>query len=264
MGSVGKRHVVAVLVGFGGLFAGCAVRSTPVASKSTTTVASSTSTRPASTTIAAAPRASTTTAKPRPPTPPPDGIPKPDPRLTPGATFPVTAAQVCVSGYSSSVRSVSDAENKAVYAEYGIASHAPYSYEVDHLISLELGGSNDIRNLWPEAYAGVGGAHAKDAIENELHAQVCSGGISLATAQAEIVRWWTLPGAESSSGGSTPATAPRLSPPTSAHRPYVYPGAFCSPLAATGYTVAGTRMVCSDHSATGTPYKGGTLHWRAA
>jgi hypothetical protein len=109
---------------------------------------------------------------------------------------------VCVAGYSTSVRSVSDAEKKAVFVEYGITSHAPYSYEVDHLISLELGGSNDIRNLWPEPYAGTGGAHAKDAIENELHAQVCSLRISLATAQGEIVRWWTLPGASSSPTGT--------------------------------------------------------------
>jgi len=82
----------------------------------------------------------------------------------------------------------------ALVAEYGIASHAPYSYEVDHLISLELGGSNAIRNLWPEPYAGAGGARAKDVIENRLHALVCAGRISLATAQKEIVRWWTLPG----------------------------------------------------------------------
>jgi hypothetical protein len=102
---------------------------------------------------------------------------------------------VCVPNYSKSVRSVPDSEKRAVFAEYGITSHAPYSYEVDHLISLELGGSNDIRNLWPEPYAGSGGARAKDVIENRLHAQVCSGKISLATAQAEIVHWWTLPGA---------------------------------------------------------------------
>ena len=54
--------------------------------------------------------------------------------------------------YAHSVRNVSAATKRAVYAEYGIASHQPGKYEVDHLISLELGGSNDIRNLWPESY----------------------------------------------------------------------------------------------------------------
>lgn len=175
MGSVGKGRTVSVLVACAVLLAGCAVSSTPIAS---------------------GPSVATTTTRRATPTPTTrtDGIPKPNPPLTPGATFRVTAAQVCVVGYSASVRAVPDSEKRAVFAEYGIASHAPYSYEVDHLISLELGGSNDIRNLWPEPYAGKGGARSKDVIENRLHAQVCSGRISLATAQREIVRWWTLPG----------------------------------------------------------------------
>jgi hypothetical protein len=262
MGSVGKRYTFAALLASAVLLAGCAAPSTSVASKqSTTTTRSSITTRPAS--ITTTRRASPPT-RPRPPITPSDGIPKPDPRLSPGAKFPVTAAQVCVSGYSTSVRSVSQSEKNAVFAEYGIASHAPYSYEVDHLISLELGGSNDIRNLWPEPYAGSGGAHAKDAIENELHAQVCSPAISLATAQAEIVRWWTLPGASQSPAGTAPATTPATSPPTNAPVSYVHPGAFCSPLGATGYTIAGTRMVCSDHSASGTPYANGAKRWRSA
>ena len=163
--------------------AGCKVASTPSATPSSSAAASV----GASSTTTPGLRTTLPTAA--------GGIPKPNPRLSPGTTFPVTAAQVCVPNYSKSVRSVPDAEKRAVFAEYGIASHAPYSYEVDHLISLELGGSNDIRNLWPEPYAGRGGARAKDVIENRLHAQVCSRQISLATAQAEIVHWWTLPGA---------------------------------------------------------------------
>jgi len=55
---------------------------------------------------------------------------------------------------------------RAVYGEYGIATHRPYQYEVDHLISLELGGSNAIANLWPEAALPKPGFHQKDAVEN--------------------------------------------------------------------------------------------------
>jgi len=40
-----------------------------------------------------------------------------------------------------------------VYAEYGIVERSPGEYEVDHDVPLELGGSNDIANLWPEAAA---------------------------------------------------------------------------------------------------------------
>jgi hypothetical protein len=73
----------------------------------------------------------------------------PNPALTPGAVLTTSAARVCVSGYSSSVRDVPDSEKEAVYARYGIP-HVPYQHEVDHLVSLEVGGSNAITNLWPE------------------------------------------------------------------------------------------------------------------
>src|SRR6185369_4320543 len=59
---------------------------------------------------------------------------------TPGAILPVTKEQICVSGYSASVRNVPESEKKAVYEEYGVISHTTGEYEVDHLISLELGG----------------------------------------------------------------------------------------------------------------------------
>jgi hypothetical protein len=78
-----------------------------------------------------------------------------------------------------------------VYAEYGIAIHQPKEYEVDHLISLELGGSNDISNLWPQSYVtSPWNAHVKDKLENKLHALVCSGQLDLKTAQQEISHDW--------------------------------------------------------------------------
>jgi hypothetical protein len=97
---------------------------------------------------------------------------------------------VCVPGYSSSVRDVPTSEKNQVYAEYGITSHSTGQYEVDHLVSLELGGSNDISNLWPEAAEPQPGFHQKDAVENYLHAQVCSGAMSLAAAQQLIATDW--------------------------------------------------------------------------
>jgi hypothetical protein len=115
----------------------------------------------------------------------------PDPDCTPGAIFPdVTAAQVCVSGYSSGVRNVTETEKNQDYAEYGIASHTTGEYEVDHFVSLELGGSNDISNLFPEAANPAPGFHEKDKVENYLHEQVCSGAITLQEAQREIATDW--------------------------------------------------------------------------
>src|SRR5436305_1905025 len=99
----------------------------------------------------------------------------PDPKLTPGDTLDVTAADICTPGYSKKVRNVPQEVKRQAYAEYGIASHQPGEFEVDHLISLELGGSNSLRNLWPQSYrTQPWNAHVKDAIENELHREVCS------------------------------------------------------------------------------------------
>ena len=111
--------------------------------------------------------------------------------MTPGATLPVTTGDICVSGYTKKVRNVPASLKKQVYAEYGIASHRPGEYEVDHLISLELGGSNSLKNLWPQSYkTQPWNAHVKDKLENELHDEACSGKIDLATAQHEIATDW--------------------------------------------------------------------------
>lgn len=123
-----------------------------------------------------------------------NGYPHPNPILTPGAAIPgVTAAQVCKPGYAKSVRNVSSATKREIFTRYGTVD-TPGTYEVDHLISLELGGSNDVGNLWPEPYTGTHGAHAKDAVENRLHGEVCSGKLPLAEAQKDIATsWWTAP-----------------------------------------------------------------------
>ncbi|MEO6890838.1 MAG: HNH endonuclease signature motif containing protein [Ktedonobacteraceae bacterium] len=114
-----------------------------------------------------------------------------DSACTPGAIFPqATKDAICQSGYSRSVRNVPTSEKDQVYAEYGIYSHAAGEYEVDHLVSLELGGSNDISNLWPELASPQPGFHQKDQVENYLHAQVCSGAIPLKEAQIEIATNW--------------------------------------------------------------------------
>lgn len=119
-----------------------------------------------------------------------DTLIRPDPRLTPGAVLPVTAEQVCQLGYAKSVRHVDGKTKARVYREYGIDRNAGF-YEIDHLISLSLGGSNDIRNLWPESYDTTPwNAEAKDTLEDRLHKLVCDGTISLAEAQHAIASDW--------------------------------------------------------------------------
>ncbi|MDR3642463.1 MAG: hypothetical protein P4L74_02430 [Candidatus Doudnabacteria bacterium] len=115
----------------------------------------------------------------------------PDSSCTPGAIIATaTKDQICSSGYSKSTRDVSESTKNQVYAEYGITAHAAGQYEVDHYISLELGGSNDIANLWPEAAEPKPGFHEKDEVENFLHDKLCSGQISLPEAQELISNQW--------------------------------------------------------------------------
>src|ERR1700730_18029617 len=115
----------------------------------------------------------------------------PDPKLTPGDTFDVTAQDVCTPGYARKVRNVPVEMKRQVYREYGITSHGPGDYEVDHLISLELGGSNSIKNLWPESHrTSPWNAKVKDRLEDKLHELVCIGRLDLKTAQKAIASNW--------------------------------------------------------------------------
>lgn len=116
----------------------------------------------------------------------------PDPQLTPGVIEPnATTEEICVKGYAGTVRHVTEKTHEEVFREYGLPYPEPRgTYEVDHLIPLELGGSNDIKNLWPEPSDPHPGFHQKDEVENYLHDEVCSGKVSLEEAQREIRNDW--------------------------------------------------------------------------
>ena len=114
----------------------------------------------------------------------------PDPALTPGVTLPVTLQTICVKGYTKTARNVSEATKRAVFREYKVDPKSSH-FEIDHLISLELGGSNDIKNLWPQSYDTKPlNAHIKDALEDHLHSLVCSAKVPLAQAQHDISTDW--------------------------------------------------------------------------
>jgi len=125
----------------------------------------------------------------------------PNAAVTPGAVNPaVTQANIrntiCVSGFTSTIRPPSSYTTalKIKQLQQGYVVNGDYNtgdYEEDHLISLELGGHpTDPRNLWPEPYPGSAGARVKDTLENRLHDLVCSGAITLKTAQKAIATNW--------------------------------------------------------------------------
>jgi anti-sigma factor RsiW len=114
----------------------------------------------------------------------------PEPSLTPGAIATVSREQVCTSARPKN-RSVPAALQHAVFEEYGIPRAEPRAYEVDYLITPALGGSDDIRNLWPQSYsAAVWNARVKDALEDRLHDLVCDGSLDLVAAQHDISSDW--------------------------------------------------------------------------
>jgi hypothetical protein len=142
----------------------------------------------------------------------------PDLNCTPGALNPaVTQATIrntiCRTGYSSSIRpstTVTEPEKLASIRAYGF-HQAPGSYEYDHLISLELGGAaNDSRNLWPENGASP---NLKDKVENYLHARVCNGRMTLASAQRIIALNWVSYYNQNLKPKPTPPSAPPTQPP---------------------------------------------------
>jgi hypothetical protein len=116
---------------------------------------------------------------------------EPDLRLTPGATVPVTQNQVCGASKEQTVRAVPASLKRKVFEEYGVTPPRPDAYEVDYLITPELGGATDIRNLWPEPYQDtVWNAHVKDQLEDRLRRMVCRGDVDLGTAQHDISTDW--------------------------------------------------------------------------
>jgi len=114
----------------------------------------------------------------------------PDTACSPGAVLTTDSKVVCVVGYTKKVRAVTTATMKKVFKEYDLSWSNRSNYEIDHLISLELGGSNDISNLFPESYTITNGARVKDTFENYLHSQVCKGLMILEEAQKEISGDW--------------------------------------------------------------------------
>ena len=74
---------------------------------------------------------------------------------------------------------------------YGMENVPSDEYELDHLITPELGGAPDSRNLWPQRYTSrVWNAHVKDRLERLLPRLVCDGQVPLETAQHDIALDW--------------------------------------------------------------------------
>jgi len=107
----------------------------------------------------------------------------------------VSVRELCTTS-TSLVRNVPESLKKKVFANYGMLgndrSTCSEGYEIDHLVSLELGGANDENNLWPQSYCGENNAHDKDKLENELHRRICKGQMTIIDAQMCIKNDWVM------------------------------------------------------------------------
>lgn len=117
--------------------------------------------------------------------------PKPNHAITPGSVRNVELAELCAMPDDDLDPVVPPEKQRAVFKAYGLDARASRAFQVDYLINPQLGGNDDVQNLWPEPYhATVWNAQAKDALETRLHGMVCSGQMSLEEAQRQIATDW--------------------------------------------------------------------------
>jgi hypothetical protein len=110
--------------------------------------------------------------------------------LTPGATGNANIAALCAE-QALAKPTIPEAVRSAILHDYRMERVPEPEYELDYLITPELGGIADRRNVWPERYdSRVWNAHVKDELERLLAQLVCQGKLDLVTAQRDIAANW--------------------------------------------------------------------------
>ena len=127
----------------------------------------------------------------------------PDLTKTPGAVRAgLTKATICATKWGKDARHVTAAMKRQVFESYGLSGNDdPHCaldahgrrFEIDHLISRELGGADEVKNLWPQCYGSLPWAAVlKDRLENRLHREMCAGNITLQQARDMLVNDWRV------------------------------------------------------------------------
>ena len=103
--------------------------------------------------------------------------PRPDRRCSPGAYLAASRRASSARRRSARARSATSESERSTPSSSSTAGPRLYgsTLEIDHIVSLELGGSNDIAKLFPERADADPGYRVKDRLENRLHALVCAG-----------------------------------------------------------------------------------------
>lgn len=119
----------------------------------------------------------------------------PDDSVTPGVIRTSDQSAICDKDFRTApFRKTTQSMKDHVYTAYGVERNKGVcagGCEVDHRVPLELGGLDDIRNLWPEPSRPVPGFHQKDILENYLKHSVCiDQTMTLKQAQAALMGDW--------------------------------------------------------------------------
>jgi len=76
---------------------------------------------------------------------------------------------------------------RKAYSNYGVLLNDK-NYKLDFLIPISLGGTNSVKNMWPQTYKQW---LAKNKIENDILFDICNGKISFKEAQELLAKDWT-------------------------------------------------------------------------
>ena len=110
--------------------------------------------------------------------------------LTPGATRDVPVPVLCAGGVDEA-RPIPSNMRAQVLRAYRMEHVPADEFELDYLITPELGGATAAANLWPERYGShAWNARVKDQLETLLPSLVCRGDVDLKAAQREIAANW--------------------------------------------------------------------------
>jgi hypothetical protein len=119
---------------------------------------------------------------------------RPDPDSTEGSVRIDGRSRELTCDRSRNRREPMTAERRdEVLIRYGLSPGQYPDYEIDHLIPLCLGGSDDFSNLWPQPRRTIEptwNAEAKDRLERLICDMVCNGQLDIATAQEAFAKDW--------------------------------------------------------------------------
>ena len=94
------------------------------------------------------------------------------------------ANTICKPSYVKKIKSqITNETSTKIFAEYSIAKKKRSDYAIDHLVPVDMGGTNALTNLWPIPLKGTATPQRKAVVDAAVRKSMCAGFISLAAAQ---------------------------------------------------------------------------------